>query len=160
MRLSRSPTQAISSAQPPDTYQAQRRGGRGITGLSHKDEDFVEELFLGSTHDYMLFVTDMGRVYRLKGYQVPEGSRTSKGVNIVNLLPAAERREGHHHAARARRRTTTKALSHHGDASRASSSARRCPAYRNIRKSGLIAISLNEGDSPGLDPHHQRRTTS
>lgn len=73
--------------QPSDTYQAQRRGGRGITALSRKDEDFVEELFLASTHDYILFVTDMGRVYRLKGYQVYEGSRTSRGVNIVNLLP-------------------------------------------------------------------------
>ena len=72
--------------QPADTYQAQRRGGRGITALSHKEEDFVEELFLASTHDHILFVTDCGRVYRLKGYQIYEGSRTSKGVNIVNLL--------------------------------------------------------------------------
>ena len=69
-----------------DTYTAQNRGGRGIAGLSHKDEDFTEELFVGSTHDYMLFMTDKGRVYRLKGYQVPEGARTSKGTNIVNLL--------------------------------------------------------------------------
>ena len=73
--------------QPQDTYQVQKRGGRGISGLSHKDEDFVEELFIGSTHDFVLFVTDQGRVYRLKGYQIYEGSRTSRGTNIVNLLP-------------------------------------------------------------------------
>ena len=73
--------------QSKDTYQVQKRGGRGISGLSHKDEDFVEELFIGSTHDFVLFVTDQGRVYRLKGYQIYEGSRTSKGTNIVNLLP-------------------------------------------------------------------------
>ena len=77
---------AISSAPPPIPTTAQNRGGRGIAGLSHKDEDFTEELFVGSSHDYMLFMTDKGRVYRLKGYQVPEGARTSKGTNIVNLL--------------------------------------------------------------------------
>ena len=61
-----------------DTYQAQNRGGRGVQGMTQKDDDFTEELFVGSTHDYMLFLTDQGRVYRLKGYQVPEGSRTAK----------------------------------------------------------------------------------
>ena len=60
-----------------DTYQAQNRGGRGVQGMTQKDDDFTEELFVGSTHDYMLFMTDQGRVYRLKGYQVPEGSRTA-----------------------------------------------------------------------------------
>ena len=75
---------------PEDTYQAQKRGGRGISGLSHKDEDFVEEMFIGSTHDYVMFVTDQGRIYRLKGYQILEGSRTSRGTNIVNLLPLQE----------------------------------------------------------------------
>lgn len=71
-------------------YHNQRRGGRGISGLSRREEDFVEELFVCSTHDYVMFFTNLGRVYRLKGYEVPEGSRTSKGVNIVNLLPISQ----------------------------------------------------------------------
>ncbi len=73
-----------------DTYQAQNRGGRGVQGMTQKDDDFTEELFVGSTHDYMLFMTNQGRVYRLKGYQVPEGSRTAKGTHIVNLLQLQE----------------------------------------------------------------------
>lgn len=131
--------------QPADTYQAQRRGGRGITALSHKEEDFVEELFLASTHDHILFVTDCGRVYRLKGYQIYEGSRTSKGVNIVNLLQLqpeenvtnmlrvpAGAADGESYLAMLTRQGVIK----------------RTPlfAYENIRRSGLIAINLNEGD--------------
>ena len=73
-----------------DTYQAQNRGGRGVQGMTQKDEDFTEEMYVGSTHDYMLFLTNQGRVYRLKGYQVPEGSRTAKGSHIVNLLQLQE----------------------------------------------------------------------
>ena len=130
--------------QSKDTYQVQKRGGRGISGLSHKDEDFVEELFIGSTHDYVLFVTDQGRVYRLKGYQIYEGSRTSKGTNIVNLLPLqneesvirmlcmpADKAEGFLTIV------TKRGL------------IKRTPieAYSNIRKSGLLAVSLYEGDS-------------
>ncbi len=130
--------------QPQDTYQVQRRGGRGISGLSHKDEDFVEELFIGSTHDFVLFVTDQGRVYRLKGYQIYEGSRTSRGTNIVNLLPLqngekvtsmlrmpAENAEGY--LVMVTRQGVIK----------------RTPieAYANIRKSGLLAVSMYEGDS-------------
>ena len=129
-----------------DTYTAQNRGGRGIAGLSHKDEDFTEELFVGSTHDYMLFMTDKGRVYRLKGYQVPEGARTSKGTNIVNLLqlqndekvttmmrqPAGIDEENSYITM-----VTRQGL------------IKRTPLsqFRNIRKAGLIALSLNEGDA-------------
>lgn len=129
-----------------DTYTAQNRGGRGIAGLSHKDEDFTEELFVGSSHDYMLFMTDKGRVYRLKGYQVPEGARTSKGTNIVNLLqlqndekvttmmrqPAEIDQENSYITM-----VTRQGL------------IKRTPLsqFRNIRKAGLIAISLNEGDA-------------
>ncbi len=138
--------------QPADTYQAQRRGGRGITALTRKEEDFVEELFLASTHDYLLFVTDQGRVYRLKGYQVYEGSRASKGTNIVNLLPLQNgeqvagmlsvkkedlERTGDETAEQYLVMVTKKGV------------IKRTPlaAYANIRKSGLIAISLNEGDA-------------
>lgn len=69
-----------------DTYRAQRRGGRGISGLSTREEDFVEELFVTSTHNYVLFFTNMGRMFKLKAYQIPEASRTAKGMAIVNLL--------------------------------------------------------------------------
>ena len=130
--------------QNKDTYQVQRRGGRGISGLSHKDEDFVEELFLASTHDHILFVTDQGRVYRLKGYQIYEGSRASKGTNIVNLLPlqdnekvirmlrVPEETEG----------TYMTMVTRNG-------LIKRTPieAYSNIRKSGLLAVTMYEGDS-------------
>lgn len=130
--------------QPQDVYQVQRRGGRGIQGMTRKEEDFVEELFIGSTHDFVLFVTDQGRVYRLKGYQIYEGSRTSKGTNIVNLLPLqngekvnsmlrmpAEGAEGF--LTMVTKRGVIK----------------RTPieAYANIRKSGLLAVSMYEGDS-------------
>ncbi len=71
---------------PVDTYRAQRRGGRGITGLTTREEDYVEELFVANTHSYILFFTDRGRMYKLKGYQIPEGSRTAKGTNLANLL--------------------------------------------------------------------------
>ena len=72
------------------TYQAQKRGGSGISGMTRKEEDIVQEMFVGSTHDYVLFVTDKGRLFRIKGYTIAEGSRTSKGSNIVNLLQLAE----------------------------------------------------------------------
>ncbi len=131
--------------QPSDTYQAQRRGGRGITALSRKDEDFVEELFLASTHDYILFVTDMGRVYRLKGYQVYEGSRTSRGVNIVNLLPL---QDGEQVTSMLRVPGGDNAEGYLTMVTKAGVIKRTALAnYSNIRKNGLIAINLNEGDS-------------
>lgn len=76
--------------QPTTAYHSQRRGGRGISGMTQREEDFVENLFVSSTHDYILFFTNLGRVYRLKCFELPEGSRTSKGVNIVNLLPVSQ----------------------------------------------------------------------
>ena len=129
-----------------DTYTAQNRGGRGIAGLSHKDEDFTEELFVGSSHDYMLFMTDKGRVYRLKGYQVPEGARTSKGTNIVNLLQLQNDEK------------VTIMMRQPADIDQENSYItmvtrqgliKRTPLsqFKNIRRAGLIAISLNEGDA-------------
>ena len=129
-----------------DTYTAQNRGGRGIAGLSHKDEDFTEELYVGSSHDYMLFMTDKGRVYRLKGYQVPEGARTSKGTNIVNLLQLQNDEK------------VTIMMRQPADIDQENSYItmvtrqgliKRTPLsqFKNIRKAGLIAISLNEGDA-------------
>ena len=72
---------------PAATYRSQKRGGRGVTGQTLKEEDFVESVFSASTHDYILFFTSMGRVHRRKGYQIPEAGRTAKGTNIVNILP-------------------------------------------------------------------------
>ena len=72
---------------PASTYRAQRRGGRGVTGQSLKEEDFAESVFSASTHDYILFFTSLGKVHRKKGYQIPEAGRTAKGTNIVNILP-------------------------------------------------------------------------
>ncbi len=73
--------------QPVDTYRSQKRGGRGITGMTTKEEDFVEHLFISTTHHNILFFTNQGRVYRIKGYDIPEASRTAKGAAIVNVLP-------------------------------------------------------------------------
>lgn len=128
---------------PSDTYQTQKRGGRGIIGLSRKEEDFVEELFIASTHDFILFVTDQGRIYRMKGYQIYEGGRTSKGVNIVNLLPLQNNEK-----------VTSMLRVADGDSegylvmvTKAGIIKRTLlSSYSNIRKNGLIAINLNEGD--------------
>ena len=72
---------------PASTYRSQRRGGRGVTGQTLKEEDFVEGVFAASTHDYILFFTNIGKVHRRKGYQIPEAGRTAKGTNVVNILP-------------------------------------------------------------------------
>ena len=130
--------------QNKDTYQVQRRGGRGISGLSHKDEDFVEELFLASTHDHILFVTDQGRVYRLKGYQIYEGSRASKGTNIVNLLPLQDNEK-----VIRMLRVPEKTEGTYMTMVTRNGLIKRTPieAYSNIRKSGLLAVTMYEGDS-------------
>ena len=72
---------------PASTYRSQKRGGRGVTGMTTKEEDFVEGVFTASTHDYILFFTNRGKVHRRKGYQIPEAGRTAKGTNLVNILP-------------------------------------------------------------------------
>ena len=127
-----------------DTYQAQRRGGRGISGMTRKEEDIVQEMFVGSTHDYVLFVTSLGRVFRLKGYTIAESSRTSKGTNIVNLLQLAEGEKVTNIICRPRdaeqgfvTMVTKQGL------------IKRTPLeqYANMRKTGLIGIVLNEGDA-------------
>ena len=76
--------------QKADTYRTQRRGGRGVSGMTRREEDVATEMFVINSHDYVMFFTDLGRVYRLKCYEVPEGARTSKGMNIANLLPIAQ----------------------------------------------------------------------
>ncbi len=129
--------------QAADVYKTQRRGGRGIMGMATRDEDVTETMFLCSSHDYVMFFTSSGRVYRLKCYEVPEGSRTSKGMNIVNLLPLAPEEKV----------TAMIRVSEFEDdrylcmVTRAGIIKRtRLNAYSNARKNGLIAIDLDEGD--------------
>ena len=76
--------------QKTDTYRTQRRGGRGVSGMTRREEDVATEMFVINSHDYVMFFTDLGRVYRLKCYEVPEGARTSKGMNIANLVPISQ----------------------------------------------------------------------
>ena len=71
---------------PVDTYKSQRRGGKGITGISTREDDFVKEIFTASTHDTILFFTNKGKMYRLRGFEIPEAGRTARGTAIVNLL--------------------------------------------------------------------------
>lgn len=126
-----------------DTYKTQRRGGRGISGMTQREEDFTEELFISSTHDYVLFLTNKGRMHRLKCYQIPEGSRTAKGTNVVNLLELepdetiAYMIKVHDFDKDGYLVMVTK----NGIIKRT-----RLDAYKNVRRSGLIAISLDEDD--------------
>ena len=130
--------------QPLDVYKTQRRGGRGISGMSRRDEDFVSEIYTCSTHDYLMFFTNKGKVYRIKGYEIPEGSRSSRGTNVVNILPLEQEEkitcviktgdiaaEDKYYVM----------VTRHGVIKRTEYNA-----YMNVRKSGLIAINLDEGD--------------
>ena len=131
----------------PSEYRAQRRGGRGVSGMTRRDEDFAEEIFTCSTHDYIAFFTNRGRIYRLKGYEIAEGSRQSRGVNIINLLPLESEEKvtamiklENFDAEGAYLNMITK----NGVIKRT-----KLNEYRNIRKAGLIAINLDEGDELG-----------
>ena len=128
---------------PVDVYKTQKRGGRGVTGMKQREEDFVSEMFISSTHDNILFISTKGVMYKLKCYEVPEGSKASQGTNAVNLLPLGEDEkiaamiktsdfdEGKYII------TVTK----NGKIKRTALSA-----YKNVRKNGLIAIGLDVGD--------------
>lgn len=127
---------------PVDTYRTQRRGGRGISGMTQREEDYVDEMFVCSTHDTVMFFTNIGRVYRLKGYEVPEGSRTSKGLNMANLLPLSQ---GERVNAMIRVTGDDKGyivmVTRQGIIKRCDLSL-----FGNVRKNGIIALELNEGD--------------
>ena len=126
-----------------DAFKSQNRGGKGIKGMQTLDEDYVEELFMTSTHHYLMFFTNTGRVYRMKGYEIPEASRTARGTAIINLLqmmpgekitaviPIEEYEEGHYLFM-----ATKKGL------------VKKTPIqdYANVRKTGLAAITLREDD--------------
>ena len=128
---------------PHDTYKTQRRGGRGVSGMSRRDEDVATEMFLSNSHDYNLFFTNKGRVYRIKCYEIPESTRQSKGINIANILPlAADEKvtsmiripefEEDKYLIMVTRQGIIKRIA--------------LNAYNTARKGGLIALDLNEGD--------------
>lgn len=129
---------------PMTEYQTQRRGGRGVKGLTRREDDIVRTMFTASTHDYISFFTTRGRTFKLKGYEIPEGSRTSKGMNIVNLLPL----EADEKVSSMIRFTVADEESGYlcmftrkGIIKRSS-----LEEYRSIRRAGVLAITLDEGD--------------
>lgn len=126
-----------------DTYHTQRRGGKGVSAMSRREEDVASEMFIINSHDYVLFFTNTGRVYRLKCYEIPEGSRTSKGMNIANLLPISGEEkvtsmirvpkfEEGKYLIMVTRKGLVKRIA--------------LNAYNTARKGGIIALELNEGD--------------
>lgn len=128
---------------PESTYRPQNRGGRGITGISTRDDDFVEEMFIVNTHDDLLFFTNQGNVYKLKGYEIPEGGRQARGTPIINLLDLNKGESI----------TAVRAITEYKDDSyffmiTKDGTVKKTPItdYQNIRRSGLIAINLRDGD--------------
>lgn len=129
--------------QPAEVYNIQKRGGRGVSGMKQRDEDFVDSMFISSSHENILFITNKGNLFRLKCYQIPEGSKQSRGMNIVNLLQLSEDEKV------AAMMTTIDfaenkyfiCLTKNGLVKRT-----RLSEFKNVRKGGLRAISLNDGD--------------
>ena len=126
-----------------DTYKLQRRGGRGVSGMSRKEDDIATEMFISNSHDYILFFTDKGRVYRHKCYEIPETSRQSKGMNIANLLPIStdEKVTSMIRVPEFDEDKYLVMVTKHGIVKRIELNA-----YNTARKGGLIALDLNEGD--------------
>lgn len=129
--------------QPVDVYNLQKRGGKGVSGMKQREEDFVEDMFISSTHDNILFITNYGNMYKLKCYEVPEGSKQSRGTNIVNLLQLDK---GERIAAMMK--TSDFAENKYFICVTKYGKIKRTPLYdfRNVRKNGLRAITLAEGD--------------
>ncbi len=126
-----------------DTYHTQKRGGKGVAGMSKRDEDVASDMFIVNSHDYVLFFTNFGRVYRLKCYEIPEGSRTSKGMNIANLLPISSD-EKVTSVIRVPEFDDEKYLimvTKQGLVKRI-----KLNAYNTNRKGGVVALELNEDD--------------
>ena len=128
---------------PLDTYREQRRGGKGVSGASTKDEDFIETLFVAATHDTMLFFTNFGRVHAERAFEIPEASRTSPGKAVVNLL---ELQEGEKIAALLRIREFREDQNILFATARGIVKKTALADYRNIRAGGIIAINIEEGD--------------
>jgi len=128
---------------PMDTYQTQRRGGRGVIGMGRREEDVAQTMFSCSTHEYVMFFTTRGRTYRLKGYEIPEGSRISKGMNLVNLLPleadekvSAMIRVPEYESGQYLCMVTRKGIIKRTELG----------VYKNVRRSGVIAVTLDDDD--------------
>ena len=127
-----------------DVYKTQHRGGRGISGMSRREEDFVENLFVCSTHDYIMFFTNNGKVYRIKGYEIPESSRAARGTNIINILPLEKDEKITSVIKVADIDELDKNLvmvTKNGIIKRTT-----LDQYKNVRKNGLIAINLDDDD--------------
>ena len=129
--------------QPLSMYNTQNRGGKGVSGMKRREEDYVEDMFVASTHDFILFISNKGIMYKMKCYEIPEGSKQSRGTNIVGLLPLAE---GEKIAAMLKTSDFDEGkfvvmVTKNGKIKRTPLSA-----YKNVRKNGLIAIGLDEGD--------------
>ncbi len=128
---------------PVADYKTQKRGGRGITGMKQREEDFVDEMFICGSHDNILFISNKGIMYKLKCYEIPDGSKASRGFNLINLIPLTE---GEKIAAMIRTTDFSEdkfvtIVTRNGKIKRSNLSL-----YKNVRKNGLIAIGLDEGD--------------
>lgn len=128
---------------PADTYSVQHRGGRGITGMTTREDDAVENMFVCSSHDYIMLFSNLGRMYRIKAYEIPEGSRTAKGMNIVNILPLMpeEKITIILPASELDEERFITMVTKKGIIKRTKLSE-----FRHTRKSGIIAISIDEDD--------------
>ncbi|MCD7890995.1 MAG: DNA gyrase subunit A [Ruminococcus sp.] len=128
---------------PVDEYKIQRRGGRGVSGMKQREEDYVEEMFICSTHDNILFISNKGIMYKLKCYEIPDGTKASRGFNLINLLPLTE---GEKVAAMIKANDFDEGkyvvmVTKNGKIKRTNLSM-----YKNVRKHGFIAIGLDDGD--------------
>ncbi len=128
---------------PVAVYKTQKRGGKGVTGMKQREEDFASEMFVGSSHDHVLFFTNRGIMYDIRCFEIPMGGRDSKGTNIVNMLPLAENEKvaAMMKVSEFDDNSYICIVTKNGRIKRTS-----LPAYKNVRKNGIIAIKLDEGD--------------
>ena len=126
-----------------DNYKTQKRGGRGVTGMKQREEDYVEEMFICGTHDNILFISNKGIMYKLKCYEIPDGTKASRGINLINLLPLSEGEK----ITSMLRATDFESGNYVVIATKLGKIKRtELSKYKNVRKNGLIAIGLDEGD--------------
>ena len=129
--------------QPISEYKTQKRGGKGVSAIKQRDEDFIQEMFISSTHDDVLFITGKGIMYKLRCYEIAEGSKQSRGVNVINMLPLAEDEK-----IAAMIKTTDYEDGKFLIMVTKNGKIKRTPlsAYKNVRKNGLRAVGLDDGD--------------
>ena len=126
-----------------DNYKTQKRGGRGVTGMKQREEDYVEEMFICGTHDNILFISNKGIMYKLKCYEIPDGTKASRGINLINLLPLSEGEK----ITSMLRATDFESGNYVVIATKLGKIKRtELSKYKNVRKNGLIAIGLDDGD--------------